>query len=115
MPVFRSTLAALLLCASGGAAFAVTDEIQVYTGEIMPVGEFGLTWHNNYTAEGLKTRLDIAWQAARQADTIGNPNEMLASLIGASVSADTKQAISRAESKQQSLALLLMAPEFQRR
>jgi len=67
------------------------------------------------SAEGLKTRLDIAWQAARQADTIGNPNEMLASLIGASVSAETSQAISRAESKQQGLALLLMAPEFQRR
>ena len=67
------------------------------------------------SAEGLKTRLDIAWQAAKQADAIGNPNEMLASLIGTSVSAETKQAISRAESKQQGLALLLMAPEFQRR
>src|SRR5215475_1045348 len=49
----RIALAAFLLCASSGAAFAVTDEIQVYTGEIMPVGEFGLTWHNNYTADGL--------------------------------------------------------------
>ncbi|MEZ2328243.1 DUF1800 family protein [Mesorhizobium sp. RCC_202] len=65
--------------------------------------------------EGLKTRLDIAWQAAKQADTIGDPNEMLASLTGTSVSAETRQAISRAESKQQGLALLLMAPEFQRR
>ncbi|WP_217575032.1 DUF1800 family protein [Mesorhizobium sp. GbtcB19] len=67
------------------------------------------------SAEGLKTRLDIAWQAAKQANDIGDPNEMLASLIGTSVSAETKQAISRAESKQQGLALLLMAPEFQRR
>ncbi len=67
------------------------------------------------SAEGLKTRLDIAWQAAKQANEIGNPNEMLASLIGTSVSAETRQAISRAESKQQGLALLLMAPEFQRR
>ena len=64
--------------------------------------------------EGLKTRLDIAWQAARQAQDIGNPDEMLASLIGTSVSAETRQAISRAESRQQGLALLLMAPEFQR-
>ena len=48
-------LAAALLLASSGAGFAVTDEIQVYTGEIMPVGEWGLTWHNNYTAQGLKT------------------------------------------------------------
>ena len=67
------------------------------------------------SAEGLKTRLDIAWQAAKQADDIGNPNEMLASLIGTSASAETRQAISRAESRQQGLALLLMAPEFQRR
>ena len=67
------------------------------------------------SAEGMKTRLDIAWQAAKQADDIGNPNEMLASLVGTSASAETRQAISRAESKQQGLALLLMAPEFQRR
>ncbi|TGS08349.1 DUF1800 family protein, partial [Mesorhizobium sp. M2E.F.Ca.ET.209.01.1.1] len=67
------------------------------------------------SAEGLKTRLDIAWQAAKQANDIGDPDETLASLIGNSVSAETRQAISRAESKQQSLALLLMAPEFQRR
>ncbi|TPI67046.1 DUF1800 family protein [Mesorhizobium sp. B3-1-3] len=67
------------------------------------------------SAEGLKTRLDIAWQAAKQTDDIGDPDETLASLIGPSVSAETRQAIARAESKQQGLALLLMAPEFQRR
>ncbi|WFP63088.1 DUF1800 family protein [Mesorhizobium sp. WSM4904] len=67
------------------------------------------------SAEGLKTRLDIAWQAARQADNVGNPDAMLSTLIGASASAETREAIARAESKQQGLALLLMAPEFQRR
>ncbi|PBB92119.1 hypothetical protein CK215_14425 [Mesorhizobium sp. WSM3864] len=67
------------------------------------------------SAEGLKTRLDIAWQAARQASDIGNPDDMLSTVIGASASAETRQAIARAESKQQGLALLLMAPEFQRR
>lgn len=67
------------------------------------------------SAEGLKTRLDIAWQAARQASDIGNPDDMLSAVIGASASAETRQAIARAESKQQGLALLLMAPEFQRR
>jgi hypothetical protein len=51
----RSILAASLLLASADAALAVTDEIQVYTGDIEPVGVFGLTWHNNYTASGLKT------------------------------------------------------------
>jgi hypothetical protein len=55
MLALRIGLAAALLCASAGAAFAVTDEIQVYTGDIEPVGVAGLTWHNNYTASGLKT------------------------------------------------------------
>ena len=36
-------------------ALAVTDEIQVYTGDIEAPGVFGLTWHNNYTPDGLKT------------------------------------------------------------
>jgi hypothetical protein len=48
-------LATAALVAFTTQAFAVTDEIQVYTGEIMAPGEFGLTWHNNYTADGLKT------------------------------------------------------------
>ena len=34
---------------------AQTDEIQVYTGEVAPVGVFNLTWHNNYTPSGQKT------------------------------------------------------------
>jgi hypothetical protein len=34
------------------AAFAQTDEIQVYNAEIAPVGVFNLTWHNNYTPNG---------------------------------------------------------------
>jgi uncharacterized protein (DUF1800 family) len=71
---------------------------------------------DNWTsAEGLKTRLDIAWQAARQADDVGNPDDMLGALVGASASAETVEAIARAESRQQGLALLLMTPEFQRR
>ena len=48
-------LLSLPLLFFSGPAFAVTDEIQVYTGEIMPVGETGLTWHNNYAFDGLKT------------------------------------------------------------
>jgi hypothetical protein len=36
------------------AALAVTDEIQVYSGDIEAPGVFGVTWHNNYTPEGLK-------------------------------------------------------------
>jgi len=50
--MIMAALAASALLAT--PALAVTDEIQVYTGEIMPVGEWGLTWHNNYTINGLK-------------------------------------------------------------
>ena len=67
------------------------------------------------SAEGMKIRLDIAWQADRQVKDMGNPNDMLDALIGPAASPETRQAVARAESKQQGLALLLMAPEFQRR
>jgi hypothetical protein len=40
------------------AAHAVTDEIQVYQGDISAVGVFNLTWHNNYAPSGLKTPAD---------------------------------------------------------
>ena len=65
--------------------------------------------------EGMKVRLDIAWQAARQVKDIDNPSDVLDAIIGPSASAETRQAIARAESKQQGLALLFMSPEFQRR
>ncbi len=51
----RLVLGILAWLASGGAALAVTDEIQVYTGDIVAPGVLGLTWHNNYTPDGLKT------------------------------------------------------------
>ena len=53
--IVRTGLVVGVLLASSLASFAVTDEIQVYTGEIAPVGVLGLTWHNNYTISGLKT------------------------------------------------------------
>jgi len=37
------------------AIFAQTDEIQVYDATIAPVGVFNLTWHNNFTPDGLET------------------------------------------------------------
>jgi hypothetical protein len=44
----------LLLCLLARAAVthAQTDEIQVYDAEIAPVGQFNLTWHNNFTPSG---------------------------------------------------------------
>ena len=52
--MWRTGLLAGLMLGVSAPAFAVTDEIQVYTGDIEPEGIFGLTWHNNYTAQGLK-------------------------------------------------------------
>jgi len=51
----RHLVIAAALLALGGPAFALTDEIQVYTGDIAAPGVFNLTWHNNYTPDGLKT------------------------------------------------------------
>ena len=34
---------------------AQTDEIQVYDGNLAPVGVFNLTWHNNFTPRGIAT------------------------------------------------------------
>jgi hypothetical protein len=34
-------------------ASAQADEIQVYDGGLAPVGTFNLTWHNNYTPNGI--------------------------------------------------------------
>ena len=65
--------------------------------------------------EGLKARLDIARQAARRLDDLGDPNDLAAAILGPTASKETQQAIAHAESKQQALALLFMAPEFQRR
>jgi hypothetical protein len=48
-------LAVCLALSTFGNARAVTDEIQVYQGDIAAPGIFNLTWHDNYTPDGLKT------------------------------------------------------------
>jgi hypothetical protein len=56
MLAHRFGLTGLFLLASTACALATpTDEIQVYTSDIEPTGVFGLTWHNNYTPNGIKT------------------------------------------------------------
>src|ERR1700759_3015463 len=44
-----------LLLAAAGVATAQTGEIQRYDGEIAERGVFNLTWHNNFTPDGVKT------------------------------------------------------------
>ena len=67
--------------------------------------------------DGIAHRLDtanaIAQNPANQERL--DPKAMLETALGPLASADTRSAINRAETKQQAVTLLLMAPEFQRR
>lgn len=67
------------------------------------------------TPEGMKARLDIAARLAQRAGDIPAPLDLLDKVLGAGASPETRQAVARAESKQQGVALLLMSPEMQRR
>jgi uncharacterized protein (DUF1800 family) len=65
--------------------------------------------------DGLAERLDIANQLARRLGAAADPREVFEETLAPLASTETHQAITRAESRPQALALLLMAPEFQRR
>jgi uncharacterized protein (DUF1800 family) len=65
--------------------------------------------------EGMKLRLDFAANVADRIKDPPNPSELLDSICGPAASPETRQAVARAESKRQGLALLFMTPEFQRR
>ncbi len=65
--------------------------------------------------EGMKLRLDVSAGIAQAYRGGGDPLALVEAAAGAALSPETRDAISRAESRQQGLALALMAPEFQRR
>jgi uncharacterized protein (DUF1800 family) len=65
--------------------------------------------------EGMKMRLELAAQFARQAKDAPTPTVLVDDILGPSVSNQTREAVVRAESREQAYALLLMSPEFQRR
>lgn len=65
--------------------------------------------------EALKTRLDVAATLGKRLGNLVQPAALAEDLYGEGLSVDTRQAILRAESRAQGLALLLMAPEFLRR
>src|ERR1700719_2670567 len=48
-------LSIAVLVAAPRPAFGQTDEIQVYDGGLAEKGKFNLTWHNNFTPNGIKT------------------------------------------------------------
>ncbi len=65
--------------------------------------------------EGMKARLDVAWAMGQRMRGVAEPLDALKTALGGTASAETVQTIERAESREQALALLFMAPEFQRR
>jgi uncharacterized protein (DUF1800 family) len=65
--------------------------------------------------EGMKMRLELAAQFARQTKDAPAPATLLDDIIGPNVSIETREAVTRAESREQAFALLIMSPEFQRR
>src|SRR5262245_28280840 len=65
--------------------------------------------------DGLTQRLHIANQFARRLGAEADPREVFEQALAPLASTETRQTILRAESRPQALALLFMAPEFQRR
>ena len=67
------------------------------------------------TPEGMKMRLELAPELAQAGPHTPAPEALLADILGPNVSTPTRQAIARAETREQAYALLVMSPEFQRR
>jgi len=65
--------------------------------------------------DGMGRRLDIANNFAERVAERVDPAGVLDAALGPLASDATRQAVARAESRQQALALAFMAPEFQRR
>ena len=65
--------------------------------------------------DGVPRRLDIATEFAGRLAAATDPLALVESGLGPLASADTRDTIARAESRNQALALLLMTPEFLRR
>ena len=65
--------------------------------------------------DGTGRRLDIASNFAERVAGRADPQDVIENVFGSCVSAEVKQAVGRAESRQQALALLFMSSDFQRR
>jgi uncharacterized protein (DUF1800 family) len=63
----------------------------------------------------LAQRLDMANAFAHREGLALEPKAIMETALGPLASAETRQTITRAESRPEALTLLLMAPEFQRR
>lgn len=65
--------------------------------------------------DGMGRRLDVANNFAERVAGKVDPQDVIETVFASSVSAEVKQAVGRAESRQQALALLFMSAECQRR
>jgi uncharacterized protein (DUF1800 family) len=63
----------------------------------------------------MRERLRVAEVAARRGGASGDPREVAQDVLGDAIGASTRQAVARAEAREQGLELLIMSPEFQRR
>ena len=63
---------------------------------------------------GMKSRLDLAWSMGQRMRA-AEPLAVLSTALIDTASPETHAAVERAESREQALALLFLAPEFQRR
>jgi uncharacterized protein (DUF1800 family) len=63
----------------------------------------------------VRERLRAAEKFAREVPKLADPREVAADLFGTALSDASRQAIARAESREQALEILIMTPEFQRR
>ncbi|MGL5166023.1 MAG: DUF1800 domain-containing protein [Afipia sp.] len=113
------------LIATGRMMGQIPEDPQRYLGGLnvlgqplwSPAGPNGFADTNAVWAapEGLKLRLDIASQISSRIGETLDPRALLDVVAGEAASAETRQTVERAESRQQAFALLLMSPEFQRR
>ena len=65
--------------------------------------------------EGLATQIDVASLIANQTPGRTDPRRFATETLGSLLSADTQDAISRAETKAQAVSIAFLSPEFQRR
>jgi uncharacterized protein (DUF1800 family) len=65
--------------------------------------------------DGMGRRLDVANSFAERVAGHVDPQDVLENVLGSSASPEVRDAVGRAESRQQALALLFMSAEFQRR
>jgi uncharacterized protein (DUF1800 family) len=104
-------------------ATALRGDIARITGGVTLLGEplwrppapKGFSDDNAAWLDGLAQRLDIANTLAQRVSGSLDPEAIAETALGPLASAETRRAISGAESKPQALTFLLMAPEFQRR